>query len=64
MVVYSDYATVEVAVIIADETDQTFQYTYNRNMAINKYDPPYGFYDFARTLIVQGQNFLPHPEIN
>jgi hypothetical protein len=60
MVVYPDYAVVKVEVLIADKTDKQFQFTYNRNVKITGFEPPFGLYTEARSLIVKGNHFHPH----
>lgn len=61
---YSDFATVEVEIRIADVTDRKFQFTYNRGIKISSFSPQYGYFDQAKALVIEGENFLPHAEIN
>lgn len=49
--------------MIADEIDRVLQFTYNRDVSITGFEPPYGLYDSAQTLIVKGNNFHPHLDI-
>jgi hypothetical protein len=61
--VYDDYAIVKVDVRIADATDREFYFTYNRNIQVHGFSPPYGYADVARTLVVKGEHFHPHLDI-
>ena len=49
--------------LIAGEADREFQFTYNRGIEITGFEPPYGLYDEAKTLIIKGNNFHPHINI-
>ena len=49
--------------VIAEEVDKKFQFTYNRNVKINTFSPSYGLHDNGQSVIVRGENFHPHSEM-
>ncbi len=63
IVMYPDYAIVQLGIIVAGNVDRTFQFTYNRNVEVDGFEPPFGLYNQPYSIIVKGTNFHPHASI-
>lgn len=60
---YPDYAVVQVGIIVAGSVDRTFQFTYNRDVTVEGFEPPFGFYDQSHSIVVKATNLHPHADI-
>ena len=63
IVMYPDYAIVQIVVIIACNADRAFQLTYNRYVEVDGFKPPLGFYNKFYSITIKGVNFHPHVNI-
>ena len=63
IVMYPDYAIVQIGVIIVGNVDKTFQFTYNRNVEVDGFEPPFRFYNQSYSIVINGVNFHPHVNI-